>query len=349
MPQNYYNRENHGNYELIPVGNFKLAEGGIIPNLELAIRTFGTLNEDKSNAILMTTWFSGTTKILEDAYVGKDHALNPEKYFIILVNQIGNGLSTSPWNADESIKAGKFPKVRIEDDVKAQYKLLTEHFGIQKLVLVLGGSMGAQQTYEWAVRFPDFMERAAPIAGYAKNTEHDFIFTKTLIDTITMDPAYKEGAYESIDAMKGALDRHGDIWNVVGYNPEMYRIEAYKNLGFKDGLDFGKNFTMKYFEPMDPNTLLLCAWKWQRGDVSRNTNGDLKAALGRIKCKMFCMPILQDMFFVTSDCKLEQEMIPNSEWRPIDTVWGHLGLFGMDPNYMPQVDKILNELLATEV
>ncbi|PZP46165.1 MAG: hypothetical protein DI598_12450, partial [Pseudopedobacter saltans] len=195
MPHNYYNRELHGDYELISLGDFKLAEGGTIPNLELAVRKIGELNADKSNAILMPTWFSGTTKILEDVYVGKGHALNPEKYCIILVNQIGNGLSTSPWNADESIKGPKFPKVRIEDDVKAQYKLLTEHFDIPYLQLVVGGSMGAQQTYEWAVRYPDYVKRAAPIAGYAKNTEHDFIFTRTLLDTLTIDPAYNEGNY----------------------------------------------------------------------------------------------------------------------------------------------------------
>lgn len=349
MPHTYYNRELHGDYEMISVGDFELAEGGVIPNLELAVRKIGELNADKSNAILMPTWFSGTTKILEDVYIGKDHALNPEKYCLILINQIGNGLSTSPWNADESIRGPKFPKVRIEDDVKAQYKLLTEHFGIPYLQLVVGGSMGAQQTYEWAVRYPDFVKRAAPIAGYAKNTEHDFIFTQTLLDTLTIDPAFKGGNYESIESMKGALDRHADMWSVMGFNPEMYRTEAYKTIGFSSGLDFAENFVQKAFEPMDPNTLLTCGWKWQRGDVSRNTYGDIKAALGRIKAKLFVMPISTDMFFVLNECKTEQEMIPNSEWRPIETVWGHMGLFGMDPNYMAQVDKSLNELLAIEV
>lgn len=349
MPQNYYNKENHGNYEMISIGDFKLAEGGTIPNLELAVRKIGEFNEDKTNAILMTTWFSGTTKILEDVYVGKEHALNPEKYCIILINQIGNGLSTSPWNADDSIKGPKFPKVRIEDDINAQYKLLTEHYGIPYLQLVVGGSMGAQQTFEWAVRYPDYVKRAAPIAGYAQNTEHDFIFTRTLNDTLTMDPAFKEGYYDSIESMKAALGRHADIWNVMGYNPEMYRTKAYKTIGFETADDFAKNFTISTFEKMDPNTLLTCGWKWQRGDVSRNTNGDLKAALGRIKAKLYSMPIESDMFFVLKDCKEEQEMIPNSEWRPIKTVWGHMALFGMDPNYMKQIDKNLNELLASAV
>ena len=345
----YYNAENHGAYELISIGEFKLAEGGVIRDLQLAVRTLGELNAAKSNAILITTWFSGTSKIMEDVYVGEGKAIDPRKYFVVIVNQIGNGLSTSPWNAEASISKGKFPRARIEDDVKAQHKLLTEHFGIQKLELVMGGSMGAQQTYEWAVRFPDFLKRAAPIAGYAKNTDHDYIFARTLMDTLTFDPAFKDGNYDSIESMKTALSRHGDIWNVMGYSTEMWRKELWKGLGFEKANDFAELFTQAYFQPMDPNTLLHCGWKWQNGDVSRNTNGDLKAALGRVKCKLYCMPIDEDMFFRLADCKAEQEMIPNSEWRPIKCDWGHLGLFGMDPEYIRQVEANLSELLALDL
>jgi len=99
---------------------------------------------------------------------------------------------------------------------------------------------------------------------------------------------------------------------------------------------------------MDPNDLLLKAWKWQRGDVSRHTNGDLSAALGRIKAKTFVMPINEDMFFPPRDCKAEQELIPNSELRVIEDIGGHLGLFGIAPTYMPQIDQHLGELLAMQ-
>lgn len=347
MPQHYYNQENHGPYELISIGDFSLEEGGVIPNCQLAVSTFGVLNEKKDNAILMPTWFSGTTKILEQVYVGTDHALNPEKYFIILVNQIGNGLSTSPNNAEERIKGAKFPKVRIGDDVRAQYQLVTTHYGISELALVVGGSMGAQQTYEWAVRYPEFVKRAAPIAGYAKNTDHDFIFTGTLNDTLTFDPNFKNGHYDSVESMEDALRRHARIWAVMGFNPEMYRQEGWKLLGLDSAASFVKDFLEATFIPMDPNVLLTCAWKWQRGDVSRHTNGDLKAALGRIKAKMFIMPISSDMFFIPSDCQLEQEMIPNSAFRPIQTIWGHMALFGMDKGYTEQIDQNLKELLAS--
>ena len=95
--------------------------------------------------------------------------------------------------------AGKanFPRVRIGDDVRAQHRLVTEKFGLDSLALVAGGSMGAQQTYEWAVRYPDVVKRAAPIAGTAKNTIHDFLFAETLVEAITSDPGFNKGFYAS--------------------------------------------------------------------------------------------------------------------------------------------------------
>ncbi len=91
----------------------------------------------------------------------------------------------------------KFPKVRISDDVAAQEQLLREHFGIETLALVVGGSMGAQQAYEWAVRFPDKVLRAAPIAGTARNTPHNCLFTETLNEAIWSDPGWSNGEYKS--------------------------------------------------------------------------------------------------------------------------------------------------------
>src|SRR5699024_5950678 len=119
---------------------------------ELAVSTHGELNEAKDNAILIPTWVSGTHQTWEQVYIGPGRALDPTKYFIIIVNQIGNGLSTSPHNTTEAgISMSRFPRVRIGDDVRAQRLLLSTHFGIETLALVVGGSMGAQQTWEWAV------------------------------------------------------------------------------------------------------------------------------------------------------------------------------------------------------
>ncbi|MGQ0700444.1 MAG: alpha/beta fold hydrolase [Panacagrimonas sp.] len=343
----YYSQDIHGPYQLHELGDFTLDDGGTIRGCKLAYSTFGTLNAAKDNAILVTTWFSGTSKIMEQVYVGAGRALDPNKYFIVIVNQIGNGLSSSPHNTPFPGGMANFPHVRIGDDVRAQHKFLTEKFGIQSLALVTGGSMGAQQTYEWAVRYPDMVRRAAPIAGTAKNTSHDFLFTETLVEAITSDPNWNGGWYGTASDVRQGLLRHAKIWGVMGWSTEFYAQNRPQALGFSSLDDFITNFMNGYFGVMDPNALLCMAWKWQRGDVSRHTGGDLGEALGRIKAKVFVMPISTDMFFPPSDCKREQELIPGSALRVIQSVDGHLALFGADGGFGGQIDKHLGELLAS--
>jgi homoserine O-acetyltransferase/O-succinyltransferase len=346
---NYYSQEVHGPYELYDLGNFVLEEGGTIRGCKLAYAAFGRLNAAKDNAILIPTWYSGTSKIMEQVYVGKERALNPDKYFIIIVNQLGNGLSSSPHNTPFPGGMANFPRVRIGDDVRAQHALATEKFGLKSLALVVGGSMGAQQTYEWAVRFPEMVKRAAPLAGTARNTDHDFLFTQTLMEAITSDPAWHEGWYTSSADVHRGLRRHAKLWAVMGWSTEFFAQERWRALGCSSVDDFITNFLNAYFGVMDPNNLLCMAWKWQRGDVSRLTGGNLKEALGRIKAKVFVMPIDEDMFFAPRDCEAEQKLIAGSEYRVIHSIDGHLALFGADPGYIGQVDKHLTELLAVSV
>ena len=343
---NYYSQENHGPYQLFNLGDFKLEDGGIISNCQLAYSTFGKLNAKKDNAILITTWYSGTSKIMEKVYLGEGRAIDPAKYFIVIVNQIGNGISTSPHNVSDPLRGPKFPRVRIGDDVRAQHKLLTEYFGIESLELVTGGSMGAQQTWEWAVRYPDMVKRAAPIAGRARNSTHDFLFIETFMYALTSDPAFNNGYYTEPNAVNRGLCHHADIWSVMGYSIEFFNQELYKNIGFSSPEEFRTGFTQNYFLPMDPNNLLCMAWKWQQGDVSRLTNGNLSTALGRIQAKVFVIAIDGDMLFPPSDCEADQKLTPGSELKVIHSHAGHLGLFGLHPSYFEQIDKYFGELLA---
>lgn len=350
----FYSPEMQGPYTLHSLGRFELEEGGVIPDLQLAVATFGTLNDAKDNAICIPTWFSGTHQTWADVYIGPGRALDPERYFIVVVNQIGNGLSTSPHNTDGDIAMSGFPDVRIGDDVRAQEQLLREVFGIERLALVVGGSMGAQQTYEWAVRFPDKVLRAAPIAGTAQNTPHDFLFTRTLMEAITSDPGFNGGEYAANTDVADGLRRHADIWAVLGLSTEFWRSGFWRGIELEGASwdtyeEFQERFIQMLFGLMDPNALLSMGWKWQRGDVARNTGGNLAAALGRISAKMFVMPIDEDMFFPVRDCRREQEQVPGSELRVLHSIAGHFGLFGFEPSYLDEVDAHLKELLATEV
>ncbi len=353
----YYSAEMQGPYTMHSIGRFELEEGGVIEDLELAVATYGELDADKSNAILIPTWFSGTHATWWQVYLGPGRALDPEKYFIVVINQIGNGLSTSPHTtADPAIAMSRFPHVRIGDDVRAQEILLRQVFGIERLALVVGGSMGAQQTYEWAVRFPEKVLRAAPIAGTARNTPHDFLFTKTLLDAITSDPGWNGGEYASHTDVADGLARHADIWATMGLTTDFWKTEFWRGVpplvegvGWTTFEEFQQNFVRFLFGLMDPNALLCMGWKWQRGDVSRHTGGDLAAALGRVTAKTFVMPIEQDMFFPPRDCIPEQQLIANSELRMLHSIAGHFGLFGFEQSYLDEVDAALRDLLATEV
>ncbi|MFT4009502.1 MAG: alpha/beta fold hydrolase [Nocardioidaceae bacterium] len=282
--------------------------------------------------------------------------MDPEKYFIVVVNQIGNGLSTSPHNTDDaSIAMSRFPKVRIGDDVRAQEQLLREAFGIDQLALVVGGSMGAQQTWEWAVRLPEKVLRAAPIAGTAQNSPHDFLFTQTLLEAITSDPGWAGGEYGSNTEVAAGLGRHADIWAVMGLSTQFWQTGFWRAVPMLNGEttddfeEFQAGFIRALFQLMDPNALISMGWKWQRGDVARNADGDLAAALGRITAKMLVMPIDHDMFFTVADCAAEQALTPNSELRVLPSIAGHFGLFGFEPAYLAEVDRNLTELLATPV
>jgi len=344
---NYYSEEVHGAYHTFDLGDFVLEQGGTIRGCKLAYTTLGELNAAKDNVILVPTWYSGSHQIIEQVYIGKGRALDPEKYFIVIINQLGNGLSSSPHEASFPQQGTNFPEIQISDDVRAQYQLLTEEFSIDQLALVVGGSMGAQQTYEWAIRYPDMVKRAAPIAGTAKVTPHNFLFTQLMIDSITSDPAWNKGWYTHSTDVHLGLSRLAKLFAMMGWSHQFFKQERWLALGFSSMADFITGFMVGYFGLMDPNNLLAMAKKWQRGDVSHGRDGDLSEVLAQIKAKIYVLTIEGDLMFPPSDCEAEHNCIPGSEYRVIRTTDGHFALFGTDSNYLDQVDKYLKELLST--
>jgi homoserine O-acetyltransferase/O-succinyltransferase len=127
----------------LELGDLELELGGVIPAARLAYRTHGTLAPGRDNAILFPHMYSGTPASLEP-WIDAGRPLDPARWFIICPGQIGDGTSSSP-----STSVAPFPEVTIGDDVTAQYRLVSERLGIERLELVLGFSMGAQQAYEW--------------------------------------------------------------------------------------------------------------------------------------------------------------------------------------------------------
>ena len=137
-------------YETFDLGDVALQHGPTLRDAKLAYKTYGELNGEKSNAIVYPTWYSGQHPDNE-WLIGPGMALDPNRYFIIIPNMLGNGLSSSPSNTPPPYDKARFPHVTTCDNVALQHRLVTEVFGIEKLALVTGWSMGAQQTFQWGV------------------------------------------------------------------------------------------------------------------------------------------------------------------------------------------------------
>ena len=339
----YYSEKIHGPHEYFELGDYVLQCGTTLPKARIAFKTQGTLNKKKDNAILFPHMWSGTSMSME-MFAGPDRPLNPEKYFIIFPGQFCNGFSSSPSNTPAPFNQGAFPHIDIADDVRAQHRLLTERFGIKELQLVLGWSMGAQQTYEWAVRYPDMVKRALPFGGFAKATPHNYLFVRAHEDMLKSDPNWDGGFYTPGSMRKGIL-RHAQLWSVMGLCQKFYSKETWRDYGFSSLEDFVHRFWEAYFLPMDPNNLIWMGSKWRHGDVSANAGGDLAAALGRITAKTHVVAFSDDMFFPPDDCKVEQEMIPKSKFKVVNSLWAHFAMFCISQSDREQIDAYIADIL----
>lgn len=340
----YYSEEAHGPHEVFELGDFELESGFTLPGARLTYKTHGTLNADRSNAILFPHMWSGTPKAME-IFIGEDRPLDPNRYFIILPGQFANGFSSSPSNTPPPFDGGNFPNVTIGDDVRAQHRLITERYGIERLELVLGWSMGAEQTYEWAVRHPEMVRRALPFAGTARTTPHDYLWVRAHENALKSDPAWNGGHYRDQADVRVGLRRHAELWSVMGLCPNFYKVEAWRSLGFSSTDDFVTRFWGAYFAPMDPNNLIWMGWKWRHGDVTQYTGEDLAATLGRITAKTMVVAFANDMFFPPEDLMAEQRLVRNSEFRIVDSLWAHFAMFCLGRSEREQIDACIRDLL----
>ena len=341
----YYSESDHGPHEIFELGDFELESGITLPNARLAYKTHGTLNSARDNAILFPHMWSGTPKAME-IFIGEDRPLDPSKYFIILPGQFANGFSSSPSNTPPPFNGGAFPNVTIGDDVRAQHRLVTERYGIERLELVLGWSMGAEQTYEWAVRHPDMVKRALPFAGTAKTTPHDYLFVRAHENALKSDPAWNDGFYQRPSDVHVGLRRHAELWSVMGLCPEFYNVEAWR----------GRRVHLAGGLPAQVLGGLLPP----DGPEQPDLDGLEVAARRRLACtpaetsrrrsagsppRRWWWPFSRDMFFPPDDCEAEQQLIPNSEFRLVDSLWAHFAMFCLDPSDREQIDACIRDLL----
>jgi homoserine O-acetyltransferase/O-succinyltransferase len=331
-------------FETFEVSNFVLQRGGILPTVRLAYATRGTLNAARDNAVLVPSWYTGTHDDSEMFMLGEGRALDPSNYFIILTNLLANGLSSSPSNSPPPIERARFPKVTFHDNVRLQHGLVTEKFGIERLRLVTGFSMGAAQTFQWAAQYPDMVRAACPIAGSARTANFNKVFLLALRRTLELDPVYA-GGYYAHPPVNG-LKAFAAIYAGWGTSEPFFREEAFRSLGSRSFEEHVADFWEPFFLKCDANDLLSQLWTWNAGDISANPthNGDFGAGLRAIKAQTIIVPVDNDRYFPPVDSHNEARHIPGAEVRVVASAWGHMAL--LNPTDIPAIDGPLRELLA---
>jgi len=333
-------------YEIFELGDVELQCGLMLRDAKLAYKTFGTLNADKSNVIVYPTWYSGQ-HYDNEWLIGEGMGLDPQNYFIIIPNMMGNGLSSSPSNTPQPYDKSRFPHVTFYDNVAMQHRLVTKEFGIEKIKLVIGWSMGAGQTYQWGVSYPEMVERILPFCGSARTSIHNIVFLEAVKYAIQTDVAWNEGWYDE-QPMKG-LRAVGRVYSGWGLSQAFYREKLYIPMGYPSLEDFLIGFWEGFFLRKDANNLLAMLWTWQNGNIGNTPgfDGDFEKALASIKAKAIVMPGQTDLYFPPEDNEYEVKHMPNAEFVAIPSIWGHFAGGGINDEDTAFIDKYVKELLAS--
>jgi homoserine O-acetyltransferase/O-succinyltransferase len=282
------------------IGDLRLESGETIKDFTISYVTHGTLNAQKSNAILMVTAISGNHHRL-DFLIGPGRALDTDKYFVVATDAIGNGLTTSPSNSQAQSRMS-FPRFLIRDMVTSQHALMTAHLGIKRVVAVVGPSMGGMQALQWGVSHPDFMDSLVALVPLAKTPAWSVVVMEASRKAIMLDPAWNSGNYTAPPANGIRLWR--DILGFLAARaPEMYRYQFPNQADVLPWLKAQEDAQIPLF---DANDWIYQTWAYDAHDVGTTPgmNGDYVKALRAIKAKTLILVGQKDLL--------------NPEWEPLE-------------------------------
>lgn len=287
--------------------NVRLQRGGTLKQARIVWKTYGTLSPKRDNVILYPTSYGAHHTDIE-WLVDVRHCLDPSRYFIVIPNMLTNGLSSSPSNTPD------FPEVTTYDNVMLQRQMLLELFAIDRLKLVYGWSMGAQQAYHWGALFGEAVERIVVNCGSARTAPHNFVFLEGIRTTLQAAATPQQG-----------LRAMGRIYAGWALSQTFYRREMWRGLGFDSLEDFLVRSWEANFLRRDMHDLLAQLFTWQNGDIAANDlyRGDLQMALSGIKAKVLLMPSATDLYFQTDDNREELPYLKYGKLVEIPSVWGH--------------------------
>ncbi|MEY4320324.1 MAG: hypothetical protein RLZZ471_265 [Actinomycetota bacterium] len=344
-----------GDRQFAPIPTLRLENGKELSGAKIAYETWGELNDDKSNAVLVLHALTGDSHVVGksskqhptegwwNGIIGPGLAVDTDKWYVVAPNMLGGCQgSTGPSSLNKNgIEYGPdFPYLTIRDQVNAQ-KLFSEVIGIEYWHTIIGGSMGGMQSLEWAIKYPNALGRLAVIAAPPISTADQIALNSVQIEAIMTDPAFKDGRYYDEKPGFGphrglALARRMALLNYRSPNELNDRFERTWQSGVsplgKGGrfavesyLDFhGNKFTRRF----DANSYITLVEAMNSHDISRNRGG-LNEALEKITAKTLVAGITSDRLFPIEG----QEKIANGIKAPliggklhvIESEYGHDG------------------------
>lgn len=247
----------------------RLLGGESIAPCRIGYRTYGTLTADKTNAILIPTWYTGTSA--DHAYLVSAELIDPDQYFVIIVDALGNGVSSSPSNSEQQAN-GRFPEITITDMVDSQHRLLTDVLELPSLHGIVGLSMGGMQAFEWAVRYPEFAGKTVAAIGSPRLPAFDIAQWSTRNRLMAL---YREcECKDALEAMEGfsmTLQVPTKLEQDIGRKEAVSTIAARSNARF-EGISVGRTWDQqRQAEAMIGH------------NVARDYDDDLSQAAARVK------------------------------------------------------------------
>jgi homoserine O-acetyltransferase/O-succinyltransferase len=299
------------NLQFAQLGDFKVESGQVIRNCRVGYRTFGKLNDEKSNAILFPTWAAGTTEQLQ-SNIGSGKLVDDSKYFVIAIDALSNGVSSSPSNSKLQPRM-RFPKLTIRDMVNTQHEVLTKVLHVNHLQAVIGISMGGMQTFQWMVSYPGFMDKAIPIVGSPQLAPYDLILWQAQIDAIMNDRGWNNGNYSHNPARAAEVEFSSLVLTTPqNYNKHMTRLKVFEELE-KEKKQIG----------FDANDKIRQAQAMITLDVTGPFAGSMERAAAAVKARVFVIVARLD-HVVTPGPAIEFASILRSQLLVLESDCGHL-------------------------
>jgi len=299
-----------------PLGDFRLESGEVIRDFSISYVTHGTLNANKSNAILMVTAIGGNHHRI-DYLIGPRRALDPAKYFIIATDAIGNGLTTSPSNSKSQPRM-KFPKFNMRDMVNSQQRLVTEKFGIKKLVTVVGASMGGMQALQWGVSYPDMTDSLVPIIPLGRTPAWTTGVLEMLRQSIMADPKWQGGNYAAADPPEQGMRLWAGWLSGVIVRTPVFQESQYPNA--QDAIAYLKGVQDGGWRRMDATDWIYQSWAYDAHNLGTTPgfNGDYHRALKAIKAKTLILAGTTDLLNPEYEAQEAAQYIPDVRYVPIN-------------------------------